>query len=200
MAESLRWLPSIEDCEGQGGAKLEYSSSSHPEIGHLWHEKQLPAAQASSGSTFEQKSQPLCTHMSPCVTLWGHAALVPSGDQTSHLSWELANLSSYFHTACPSCPPGTPASQLDGQLQEGQIGSCAIIRLPGRTVEPSQLHHFSPPWIAGDSIPAYQPGISTDCWKFWPTWASYQMCKIESYTCAGNARNIFPATDFKGNC
>ena len=29
-------------------------------------------------------------------------------------------------------------------------------------------------------------------------WASYQMRKIACYACAGNARNVFIATDFKG--
>ena len=31
------------------------------------------------------------------------------------------------------------------------------------------------------------------------SWASYQICKIAGCVCAGNARNVFPATDFKGN-
>ena len=31
------------------------------------------------------------------------------------------------------------------------------------------------------------------------TWASYQMRKIAGCACAGNASNVFPATDFKGN-
>ena len=30
-------------------------------------------------------------------------------------------------------------------------------------------------------------------------WASYQICKIASCACARNARNVFPATDFKGS-
>ena len=30
-------------------------------------------------------------------------------------------------------------------------------------------------------------------------WASYQIRKIAVCTCAGNAGNVFPATDFKGN-
>ena len=30
--------------------------------------------------------------------------------------------------------------------------------------------------------------------------ASYQIRKIAGCACAGNARNVFPATDFKGNC
>ena len=30
-------------------------------------------------------------------------------------------------------------------------------------------------------------------------WASYQIRKIAGCTCAGNAGNVFPATDFKGN-
>ena len=30
-------------------------------------------------------------------------------------------------------------------------------------------------------------------------WAYYQICKIASCACAGNAGNVFPATDFKGN-
>ena len=29
-------------------------------------------------------------------------------------------------------------------------------------------------------------------------WASYQMRKIAGCACAGNAGNVFPATDFKG--
>ena len=32
------------------------------------------------------------------------------------------------------------------------------------------------------------------------TWASCQIRKIAVCTCAGNAGNVFPATDFKGNC
>ena len=32
------------------------------------------------------------------------------------------------------------------------------------------------------------------------TWASYQIRKIAGCACAGNAGNVFPATDFKGNC
>ena len=31
------------------------------------------------------------------------------------------------------------------------------------------------------------------------TWASYQLRKIAGCACAGNASNVFPATDFKGN-
>ena len=31
------------------------------------------------------------------------------------------------------------------------------------------------------------------------TWASYQIYKIGSCTCAGNAGNVFPATDLRGN-
>ena len=34
---------------------------------------------------------------------------------------------------------------------------------------------------------------------FIPQWASYQIRKILGCACAGNAGNIFPATDFKGN-
>ena len=30
-------------------------------------------------------------------------------------------------------------------------------------------------------------------------WASYQIHKIAGRACAGNAGNVFPATDFKGN-
>ena len=38
----------------------------------------------------------------------------------------------------------------------------------------------------------------------WQKWlsgqcASYQIREIAGYTCAGNAGNVFPATDFKGN-
>ena len=29
-------------------------------------------------------------------------------------------------------------------------------------------------------------------------WVSYQICKIACCACAGNAGNVFPATDFKG--
>ena len=31
-------------------------------------------------------------------------------------------------------------------------------------------------------------------------WTSYQIRKIAGCACAGNAGNVFPATDFKGNC
>ena len=31
-------------------------------------------------------------------------------------------------------------------------------------------------------------------------WASYQIRKIADCACAGNAGDVFPATDFKGNC
>ena len=31
-------------------------------------------------------------------------------------------------------------------------------------------------------------------------WASYQIHNIAGCACAGNAGNLFPATDFKGNC
>ena len=34
---------------------------------------------------------------------------------------------------------------------------------------------------------------------FTRAWASYQMRKIAGCACAGNAGNVFPATDFKGN-
>ena len=30
-------------------------------------------------------------------------------------------------------------------------------------------------------------------------WGSCQMCKIAGFACAGNAGNVFPATDFRGN-
>ena len=40
-------------------------------------------------------------------------------------------------------------------------------------------------------------------WKHWLkvcySWASYKIRKILGCTCAGNASNVFPATDFKGN-
>ena len=32
------------------------------------------------------------------------------------------------------------------------------------------------------------------------TWASYQIRQIAVCACAGNAGNVFPATDFKGKC
>ena len=32
------------------------------------------------------------------------------------------------------------------------------------------------------------------------SWTSYQICQIASCACAGNAGNVFPATDFKINC
>ena len=32
-----------------------------------------------------------------------------------------------------------------------------------------------------------------------PPWASYQIRKIAGWTCAGNAGDVFPTTDFKGN-
>ena len=34
---------------------------------------------------------------------------------------------------------------------------------------------------------------------FFVAWASYQIRQIAGCTCAGNAGNVFPATDFKGN-
>ena len=41
------------------------------------------------------------------------------------------------------------------------------------------------------------------CLYWWhcklPSWASYQIRKIVGYACAGNAGNVFPVTDFKGN-
>ena len=30
-------------------------------------------------------------------------------------------------------------------------------------------------------------------------WASYQIHKVAGCACAGNAENVFPTTDFKGN-
>ena len=38
-----------------------------------------------------------------------------------------------------------------------------------------------------------------DCEGNW-SWASYRICKIAGFSCARNAGNVFPATDFKGNC
>ena len=35
--------------------------------------------------------------------------------------------------------------------------------------------------------------------KFSNPWASYQIRKTERCACAGNAGDVFPATDFKGN-
>ena len=40
------------------------------------------------------------------------------------------------------------------------------------------------------------PRVSV-CFK--DLWASYQICNIEGCACAGNAGNVFPATDFKWN-
>ena len=34
----------------------------------------------------------------------------------------------------------------------------------------------------------------------WLPWTSYQIRKLAGCVCAGNAGNVFPATDFKWNC
>ena len=42
-------------------------------------------------------------------------------------------------------------------------------------------------------------GHSTHLYWIRHQWASYQIRKITGCACAGNAGNVFPATDFKGN-
>ena len=37
------------------------------------------------------------------------------------------------------------------------------------------------------------------CARTGPVWASYQIRKVAGCACAGNAGNVFPATDFEGN-
>ena len=41
--------------------------------------------------------------------------------------------------------------------------------------------------------------IETVVWESYPTVASCQIYKVAGCACAGNAGNVFPATDFKGN-
>ena len=48
--------------------------------------------------------------------------------------------------------------------------------------------------------PKYNTSASTRWGLLTHTWASCQIRKIAVCTCAGNAGNVFPATDFKGNC
>ena len=43
------------------------------------------------------------------------------------------------------------------------------------------------------------PFLCTNCYRVVSTWASYQIRKIASCACAGNAGNVFPAADFQGN-
>ena len=56
--------------------------------------------------------------------------------------------------------------------------------------------------IASDGCPKHDDVLPTDVSGAEDTlksWASYQIRKIAGGACAGNARNDFPATDFKGN-
>ena len=48
------------------------------------------------------------------------------------------------------------------------------------------------------SYAAIGPSACNSVWSL-RQWASDQMRKIEGYAYAGNAENVFPATDFKGN-
>ena len=47
------------------------------------------------------------------------------------------------------------------------------------------------------SPPTERQGWDVSC--VFKAWASYQICKIAGCACAGNAGNVFPATNFKGN-
>ena len=52
----------------------------------------------------------------------------------------------------------------------------------------------------GESQLLCQPTFVTHCTLCGHTsWASYEICKIAGCACTGNAGNVFPATNFKGN-
>ena len=55
--------------------------------------------------------------------------------------------------------------------------------------------------VAGsaDSVIALDSSLSCVSRNEHEPWASDQIRKIAGYACAGNAGNVFPATDFKGN-
>ena len=48
-------------------------------------------------------------------------------------------------------------------------------------------------------ITIMSPSIMSPCYCMRMPWASYQIRQIVGCACAGNAGNVFPATDFKGN-
>ena len=52
-------------------------------------------------------------------------------------------------------------------------------------------------WWAIEKLTAFYIMVD-DTWH--AQWASYQIRKIADCAYAGNAGNVFPATDFKGNC
>ena len=53
-------------------------------------------------------------------------------------------------------------------------------------------------WLYTTEFARIFQGFFTDTGKI-TQWASYQICKITSCACAGNAGHVFPATGFKGN-
>ena len=74
------------------------------------------------------------------------------------------------------------------------------ISLPSKTKD---MSNFDYQWKSSLEWSFKGKGISIECWsrtpcqKIKPPWASCQIGKIVGCACAGNAGNVFPATDFK---
>ena len=85
------------------------------------------------------------------------------------------------------------------------VGSCSVASISGMVIDTTDrcdypLRHFNLDISMQNcaTIKYHSP-----CTRYMALvskqWASYQISKMADYACAGNAGNVFPATDLKGN-
>ena len=103
-------------------------------------------------------------------------------DSKTHIQWHQAN------KPVAQIPQHTSSISHNAPLCNRNVTKCCIVGYGT-----GALGEFCNRSIQGNaSIDCFAPTV-------YPQWTSYQIRKIAGCACAGNAGNVFPTTDFKGN-